>query len=84
MSGIEIKSAERLSGCEGRHYVIVGEVIDLYVMPSPKRISERFTIFAYEDRECFYVGKVQRSHTQSISQFIRDHYGKAARWQMAA
>ena len=78
---IEIKEAGRLSGCDCRHYVMLGEVIDLYVMQGPGRY---FRVFAYEDHDCLYVGEPEPNAEYALDQFFRDHYGKAARWRMAA
>lgn len=80
MSDIEIKAAKRLHGCDGQHYIVLGEVIDLYVMP---RVLG-FQLFAYEDRDCFYVGLTSATHEAALNQFVHEHYGKAVQWSKAA
>ena len=78
---IAIKPAERLMGCDGRHFVVVGEVVDLYVM---RGVFDECTVFAYEDRECVFVGTPHSDQAGALEQFVRAQYGKAAQWSIAA
>lgn len=74
LEAITIRGAERLMGADGRHYIMLGEPIDLYVMASWAGLK-RYTVFAYEDRECFFVGNPQRDHEAACGEFMQSHYG---------
>lgn len=70
---LTIQGAERLHGADGRHYIVLGEAIDLYVMASWTGLK-RYTVFAYEDRECFFIGNPQRDHLEACREFVQSHY----------
>ena len=70
-----IQGRELLAGADGRHYVVLGEVIDLYVMASFGAGSKRYIVYAYEDRECFFTGTPQRDHKAACGEFMQSHYG---------
>lgn len=73
---LTIQGRELLAGADGRHYVVLGEVIDLYVMASFGAGSKRYTVFAYEDREWFFTGSsLQRDHKAACGEFMQSHYG---------
>jgi len=81
MSDIEIKPAGRLEGCDCQHYVVLGEVIDLYLM---RGMFFKYIVFAYEDRECVFVGGAQDNPKQAFGGFVASYYGEGAEWSMAA
>ena len=75
---LTILGQELLIGADGRHYIVLGEPIDLYVMASFGAHwlgSSRYTVFAYDDGECFFVGTPQRDHKAACGEFMQSHYG---------
>lgn len=75
LDALTIQGRELLAGADGRHYVVLGEVIDLYVMGSWAAGPQRYTVFAYEDREWFFTGGPQRDHKAACGEFMQHHYG---------
>lgn len=74
LEALTVRGSERLHGADGRHYVVLGEVIDLYVMASWVGLK-RYRVFAYQDLECFFVGNPQRDHEAACGEFMQSHYG---------